>query len=215
MPPPPAQPKIYHIIHIDRLASVITDCCLWCDAVMAQSDHAGTTIGMSTIKQRRLSLPVHCHPGDHVGDYVPFYFCPRSVMLNVIYYANHPELVYRGGQEPIIHLEADLHAVAAWADANGRRWAFSLSNAGAVYAQFRSRLDQLHEVNWPAVAADDFRSSDVKEGKMAEFLVYQSFPWDLVGRIGVHSREVAQQALDLMREAANRPLVEIRRDWYY
>jgi ssDNA thymidine ADP-ribosyltransferase, DarT len=33
---------------------------------------------MSTIKQRRLALPVTCHANDHVGDYVPFYFCPRS-----------------------------------------------------------------------------------------------------------------------------------------
>ena len=31
-----------------------------------------------------------------------------------------------------MHLEADLNEVVAWADASGRRWAFSLSNAGAV-----------------------------------------------------------------------------------
>ena len=30
-------------------------------------------------------------------------------MLYVIHCANHPELAYRGGQQPIIHLEADLH----------------------------------------------------------------------------------------------------------
>ena len=93
---------------------------------------------MSSIKQRRLSLPVKCHPGNCVGDYVPFYFCPRSVMLYLIYRGNHPELTYRGGQGPIIHLEADLSAVVAWANENGRRWAFTLSNAGAVYTQFRS-----------------------------------------------------------------------------
>jgi hypothetical protein len=184
MPQPPAAPKIYHIVHVDRLSSVIADGCLWCDAVMAKRNNPGTTIGMGSIKQRRLSLPVDCHPGDHVGDYVPFYFCPRSIMLYVIHRANHPELTYQGGQEPIIHLEADLHKVVAWAKTNHRRWAFSLSNAGATYAQFRSRVNQLHEVNWPAVSAVDFRAADVKEGKQAEFLVLDSFPWNRVERIG-------------------------------
>jgi hypothetical protein len=215
MPEPPAQPKIYHIVHVDRLASIIADGCLWCDAVMVRRSGAGTTIGMNGIKQRRLSLPIDCHPGDHVGDYVPFYFCPRSIMLYVIHCANHPELTYRGGQGPIVHLECNLGNVVAWAEANHRRWAFALSNAGAVYTQFRSNLAQLDEVNWPAVAATDFRSSDVKEGKQAEFLVQESFAWSLVERVGVLSREVAQQAANTMREAAHRPTVEICRDWYY
>jgi hypothetical protein len=215
MPQPPARPKIYHIIHVDRLASIIADGCLWSDAMMAQRVGAGSTIGMGSIKQRRLTLPVDCHPGDHVGNYVPFYFCSRSIMLYVIHRANHPELAYRGGQGPIIHLEADLPRVVAWADADGRRWAFSLSNAGAVYAQFRSRLDQLDEVNWPAVFANDFRPADVKEGKQAEFLVHQSFPWELVERIGVSSQGMAQQVANAMQGLAHRPRVEIRSDWYY
>lgn len=212
---PPAQPKIYHIVHVDRLPSVIGDGCLWSDAVIAGRAQPGTTIGMGGIKARRLALPVDCHPGDHVGEYVPFYFCPRSIMLYVIHCANHPELEYRGGQGPIVHLEADLHQAIAWADANGRRWAFSLSNAGAVYTQFRSRLDQLDELNWQAVASSDFRASEIKEGKQAEFLLRHSFPWHLVERIGVHSREIGQRVSHAMDGAAHRPAIEIRRDWYY
>ena len=90
MPQPPAKPKIYHIVHVDRLASIIADGCLWSDVVMAQRQGAGTTIGMGSIKPGRLGLPVPCHPGTRVGEYVPFYFCPRSIMLYVIHCANHP-----------------------------------------------------------------------------------------------------------------------------
>src|SRR5207244_2315560 len=86
------------------LGQIAADGWLWCDAASVQRGDAGTTIGVSGIKQRRLALPVDCHSGDHVGDYVPFYFCPRSIMLYVIYRANHPELTYREGQEPIVHL---------------------------------------------------------------------------------------------------------------
>ncbi|CAK0771425.1 DarT domain-containing protein [uncultured Gammaproteobacteria bacterium] len=215
MPTPPTQPKIYHIAHVDRLSSIVGGGGLWSDAVMSRRQGAGTTIGMSGIKQRRLVLPVACHPGTHVGDYVPFYFCPRSIMLFVIKCANSPELSYQGGQEPIIHMEADLHQVVAWADSQGQKWAFSLSNAGAAYTQFRSDLAALGEINWPAVAATDFRPPDIKEGKQAEFLIYGSFPWQLVSRVGVQSRAVAQQVANTLSAAAHRPAIEIRTDWYY
>lgn len=215
MPQPPAQPKIYHIVHVDRLRSIIADGCLWSDAVLAGGAHPGTTIGMGTIKARRLTLPVDCHPADCVGEYVPFYFCPRSIMLYVLHCANHPELAYRGGQASIVHLEADLHEVVTWTEQNARRWAFSLSNAGAYYTQFRSRLDQLDEVNWTAVAARDFRAAEIKEGKQAEFLVHDSFPWQLVRRIGVHARSTAQQVSNTMLGTAYRPVVEILPDWYF
>jgi len=215
MPQPPAQPKIYHIVHVDRLASIMADGHLWSDAVTVQRAGAGTTIGMGAIKERRQRLPVTTHGSTFVGEYVPFYFCPRSIMLYVIHCANHPELTYRGGQEPVVHLEADLHRVVAWAGGCSRKWAFTLSNAGAFYTQFRSAVEQLDEVNWPAVAATDFRPADIKEGKQAEFLVHESFPWELVERIGVISQAVAAQVVNVTRAATHRPAVEIRRDWYY
>ena len=71
---------------------------------------------MSTIKRRRLELPVDCHPGTSVGEFVPFYFCPRSIMLYLLIRGNHPELHYQGGQEPILHLVADLYEVVEWAN---------------------------------------------------------------------------------------------------
>jgi hypothetical protein len=212
--PVPAHPKIYHIVHVDNLASIVGEGCLWSDAVMVQRQ-GGTVIGMGSIKQRRLGLPVSCHQGLRVGDCVPFYFCSRSIMLYVIHCANHPELAYRGGQQPIVHLESDLHKVVQWAAANGRRWAFSLSNAGAFYTQFRAELAQLDEINWDAVAATDFRPADVKEAKQAEFLVQDSFPWHLVERIGVHSQAIVPRVASAMQGAAHRPVIEIKRDWYY
>lgn len=215
MSQPPDRPKIYHIVHADRLASIVAEGHLWCDALMKQRQVPGSVIGMNEIKRRRLELPVRCHPGDCVGDYVPFYFCPRSIMLYVIHCANHPDLAYRGGQAPVVHLEADLQATVEWANANGRRWAFSLSNAGAAYAEFRADLAQLDEIDWTTVAATDFRSAEVKEGKQAEFLLQHSFPWTLVERIGVSSAAVAQQVANTLGPAAHRPAVQVLRGWYY
>ena len=212
---PPARPKLYHITHADNLPSIIHDGGLVSDAAMIAQGGPAASIGMLGIKKRRLSLPVKCHPGDRVGDYVPFYFCPRSIMLYVIHCANHPALQYRGGQGPIIHLEADLHEVIAWANGLGRRWAFSLSNAAAAYAEFRASTAGLGDVDWTAVAATDFHDPAIKEAKQAEFLLHESFPWNLVERVGVRSVGIERQVVSALQRARHRPSVEIRLDWYY
>jgi len=115
----------------------------------------------------------------------------------------------------IVHLEADLRESVAWADAVGRRWAFTLSNAGAFYAEFRNDLGRLDDVDWDAVGNNDFRSSEVKEGKQAEFLMHETFPWSLVSCVGVHSDAVQQQATQALEGAAHCPPVVVRRDWYF
>lgn len=210
----PAQPKLYHIAHVDRLSSIVAEQCLWCDREVVRRAPPGTSIGMNSIKQRRLDeLRLASHPTLFVGDCVPFYFCPRSVMLYLIYQGNHSELSYRGGQGPIVHLEADLHAVVAWAVAQSRRWAFTLSNAGARYFEDRSDLGQLGEIDWDAVRATDWRSC--KDGKQAEFLLELSFPWHLVERIGVQSRAVYAAVVDALPARGHKPPVEIRPEWYY
>jgi hypothetical protein len=213
---PPPRPKLYHITPVENLPSIVADGALVSDAEMIARGGPTVTIGMSTIKKRRVEeLVVHCQPGNKVGEYVPFYFGPRSVMLYLIHRGNHPDLTYRGGQERVVHLEADLVEVVEWASEAGRPWAFSLSNAGSRYARFRDKVEQLSEVDWEAVANPDFTSATVKEGKQAEFLVYGEFPWSLVTRIGVLSVGVQSQTEQALEGATHRPVVDRRPDWYY
>lgn len=136
-------------------------------------------------------------------------------MLFVIHCANSPELKYRGGEGPIVHLEADFHEAVRWANEMRRRWAISLSNAGTAYATFRAALDALGEINWPAVRATDFRTPEIKEGKQAEFLVHESFPWGLVSRIGVKSVQIRARVERALTNAAHRPAVVVMPNWYF
>ena len=219
MSAPPAAPKIYHIAHVDRLISMVAAGELWCDATIIQKAPLGTTIGMSSIKQRRLTLPLTSHPSLKVGQCVPFYFCPRSIMLYLLHRGNHVEITYKGGQGPIVHLECDLFEAIKWAELVGRRWAFTLSNAGARYFEDRANISALDEINWDAVSTNQWSgygvSSSVKEGKQAEFLVEQCFPWHLVRRIGVLSPATVQAVSQSIPNGAHRPTIEIKRDWYY
>lgn len=168
---------------------------------------------MSNIKQRRLTeLTLASQPGLFVGQCVPFYFSPRSVMLYLIHMRN-AELDYKGGQGPIVHLKADLHDAVAWAQANGRRWAFTLSNAGSRYFEDRADLARLGEIDWDAVEARQW--SGCKERKQAEFLVEESFPWHLIERIGVYSGAINTQVAHALPVGGHRPPVAVLPAWYY
>ena len=210
---PPADPKIYHIVHVDRLSSIIDSDCLLCDAEVTERRLPGTIIGIPDLKQQRMNRVLHSRPGLSVGDCVPFYFCPRSVMLYILHKADHPGLVHRGGQDPVVHLEADLRKTVAWAEQEGRKWAFTSSNAGSSYFEDFCDLNRLDEVDWNAVSANDWH--DCKEGKQAEFLIERSFPWELVQCVGVRTQQMASVVLEAVRFAHHQPPVQINKNWYY
>jgi len=211
----PKNPKIYHITHIDNLDNILRDEVLWSDAKRLELGLECEIVGLSEIKRRRLEeLEVKCHSGTMVGEYAPFFFYPRSIMLYILYMGNHPDLSYRGGQGPILHLQADLETAIQWANEKDIRWAFSDRNAGERIANFYNDPDDLDEINWSAVEATDFRDMLVKEGKQAEFLIYESFPWELVEKIGVCNRRIRDQVIEKLGNRAS-PEVSIERDWYY
>jgi hypothetical protein len=203
----PTHPKIYHITHIDNLSAIAFSGKLISDATRVKKDIACTQIGLATLKRRR--------PKTKVGEYVPFYFCPRSVMLYFIHMGNHTDLPYQGGQQNIIHLQADLREVVQRADAKPHPWAFSNGNASAYVSRYFNRLEDLTEIDWAAVETKDFREPQIKAKKQAEFLTFDAFPWNLIRKIGTINSTVATEVDRILTGCPHRPTIEIKRDWYY
>lgn len=206
--------RIFHITHVDNLPAILADGCLWSDFQMVKRSNTRTVIGFDTIKKRRLEeLPVKCRPKTFVGQYVPFYFCPRSPMLYVIHKGN-PELGYAGGQGRIIHLVSRI-GIAIEA-AGGRPWAFSDGNAGARYARFSNDLAQYDEfVDKNAIQATYWSDPTVKERKQAEFLVHRSCPWTGFIAIGAISDRIAKEVQHHLLGQTHSPKVLVKPEWYY
>lgn len=212
----PANPKIYHITHINNLPKIVEAGCLWSDRQRLQQEFNCDLIGMPTIKSRRLNnIDVSCNTGTKVGDYVPFYFCPRSIMLFIFHKKNHPDLPYRGGQEPIVHLQADMGKCAKWATESSRPIAFSTSNAGSFTADFYKRRADLEKIDWQAVNTHDFQGREVQERKQAEFLIFKTFPWSLVEHIGVFDQNTEVLARQAVKTATHQPSIRIEKSWYF
>ena len=213
----PESIKIYHITHINNLSAIITDGYLFSDAeIKRQKLTVGEAIGMDAIKTRRLEeLTLKSRTGLYVGECVPFYFCPRSIMLYMMYMGNSPDIKYRGGQASIVHLVVDLHKTVTWTEKKRLRWAFTTSNAGARYFEDYADLRDLERIDWQAVQTNQWSDRDIKEKKQAEFLVERHFPWELVEKIGVYSFSQQEQVRRIIGLQANSPQIKIHPEWYY
>lgn len=58
-------------------------------------------------------------------------------------------------------------------------------------------------------------SPAVKDGKQAEFLLYESFPWQLVEKIGVIDQQMKVRVDAVLGTASHQPPVSVERAWYY
>ena len=209
----PEQPQIYHIVHVDRLKSIIRDGFIWCDTQVLAKASLGTTIGMPKIKRARQNKPLCSASRLMLSDCVPFNFCPRSVMLYVLYRGNHPELSYHGGQEPIIHLRSDMRKAVTWAEAKGLHWAFTTENAVTASAEDYAKLSQLGRIQWKAVKAKSWL--DCRGPKQAEFLVEGGFPWKLISQIGVCTQETQERVLNVLQSMSDGTPCAVKPGWYY
>lgn len=204
---------IAHITHIDNLASIVADAHLYSDAMNLERKSCAQQIGMSKIKQRRLTeLPVTCHSGTMVGEYVPFYFHHHSPMLYLIHIGN-AELEYKDGQEKIVYLVSKMQAGIEWADENLKKWCFTSSNAGAYICDFYDSIDDLDKVNWEAVSQEYWQ--ECKEEKQAEFLIQDAFPFELFTYIGVYNDEMLAEVNKALEGIEKKPIVAVQQGWYY
>ena len=202
----PEQVLIYHITDVANLPGLIAENALLSDAVVAKRNPE--IIGHDHIKRRRLKdIPVQCCGWRYVGEFVPFYFCPRSPMLFALNKGatGRPE----GCQKSVVHLVSTVAAGIA----TGKAWAVSSGNAGAFHTTFASNLAALDDLDWAAIRATQWQG--MQHQKSAEFLVADSFPWSSIQEIGCHNSTTAAKVSELLANVAHQPAVAVRKNWYY
>jgi hypothetical protein len=206
MPHNPEQVLVYHITDVANLPAIIAENGLCSDAVMVK--RSAEIIGHDHIKKRRLKeIPVPCCEWRKVGEFVPFYFCPRSPMLFTINKGNtgRPE----GCQKSIVHLVATMAAGIA----TGKAWAVSSGNAGAYHTTFSAKLDALDALDWAAIRAIQWQG--MQHQKSAEFLVADFFPWTDIKEIGCQNSTTADKVRSALADAAHQPAVAVKTNWYF
>jgi hypothetical protein len=200
-------PAIYHITHFENLESIVQEGRLWSDSRRLAMGLANTNIGYSHIKARRMRHPVSVSARGTLGEYVPFNFCSRSVMLYVV---SRGHIDYGGDQRSILHLVSSVESAVE----SGRPCFFTDRHADLGYARQFDNLSRLtHEVDWTVMPVRQWGGDqELKEKRQAEFLVHDWFPWDAVSEISVMDQGMADAVGGVVDDAL--PVV-VRRDWYY
>ena len=55
----------------------------------------------------------------------------------------------------------------------------------------------------------------IKEGKQAEFLLFDDCPCQLIERIGVINTQMAQQVTAILEQSGHKTGVSVQPTWYY
>lgn len=171
---------------------------------------AHQVIGYPTIKQRRMTeYRIPCCGNRFVGEFVPFYFCPRSPMLYTVNRGNTGRPA--GCQTSIIHLVSTVSVAVN----QGRAFAISDGNAGAGYATFRNDLASLDDpdhLRWADITTNQWQGK--MHFKQAEFLVADRFDWSGIVHIGCHNAATVTQVSSYL-PPQGRPTVGVQPGWYY
>jgi len=203
MPVDPLSRKLCHITHIRNLSSIISEGCLWSHRESIRRELTIRDIGRLDLKRERDTVPVVRGPGGMIGDYVPFFFCPRPVMLLLL--ATGRVEGYSEGEEPIVHLISDIGNVVR------SKQPFVFTDGHAVKKLSNQYMDlyDLNRLDWAVIRdhqwADTVEDNDRMRRKQAEFLVYQRLPWDCISAIGVRSERMEEEVRNVLANAQHRP----------
>jgi hypothetical protein len=203
-------PPVYHFTDVMNLEPMID-----CGAVRCHRA-AGTAvnIGNESIKRNRTLIQVGCGLGGAVCDYVPFYFAPRSPMLYSIMRGNVEGV--SSNQRRLVYLVSSTEAIYA----AGHDCVFSDGNAGTFgLTRFESDSDLLAtHVDWSVMKLTMWNNTeadpDRMRRRMAEFLVHDQLPLELVSEIGVHDAKVGAWLREAIGDQWSVPIT-VHRDWYY
>lgn len=129
-------PEVFHITRVENLASIAQHGLL-SDSQVNLAQGSPVVIGNPSIKQRRLTWQLNLPDRPLVGDFVPFYFCPRSVML---YLVARGTAGGQAGQNGMVHLVSRVSRLANL----GQRCVFTDANAAASYHAMRILAPLVH-----------------------------------------------------------------------
>lgn len=208
--PPVAIPQptpIYRMVHVDSLPTILARGALHAPTCTPNDGLPYRTIHNTDVQASRRVKAVPCGPCGTVHDYVPFYFGPLSVML--LNLKTGRVAGYSEGQAPLVYLVSTAQAVAQ----AGCRYVFTDGHGLAGFTDWFDDLARLDAVDWGLVGkrywSDKPDDNDRQRRKQAEFLVWQSLDWGLLGGIGVLNTAMKTSVEGILGQHPRRKQVDV------
>jgi len=224
---PPVQPKqpsgklplanpatstpVYHVTHVDNLPGILAEGGLLSHAALRQKGTDYVDISDSHIQAKRARKVIWCwEPCPTVDQFVPLAFRPCPLMLRQV--ALGADISYAGGVTPIVHLvfiAEDVHCA-------GIDYAISDRHPLSDLAQWAYNLEGMRNLlDWQLIQGPLLDKDDPRHSyQMAEFLVRDQVPWQLVREVAVMTDAVRSQVMEALKNAPQTLPITVRPEWY-
>ena len=211
--PVPKTIKIYHITHWKNLKEILASGCLLPHRTIVENGVGYINIAHSNIRYKRECTTVPIESAGFLNQYVPFYFAPRSPMLYTINKGNVEG--YKEGQASVIYLISSTEK----AERANLKFVFTDGHPIMALTNFYTSTRDLNKVDWSVMKSrmwnDTVGQPDRKRQRQAEFLVEDSFPWQLITNIVVYSKKIESSVKSLLAEQEHKPRISIDRPLYF
>lgn len=198
----------YRITHRENLEHILENGLV--NKSHVNANRSFISIGNLEIIDVRSLTIVNLEDYGNIGDYVPFYFTPKSIMLlNIItgYYA--PKVPKRDKGE-IIVIRCLIEKLA-----NQPKWFFTNGQANDGESKHFNKLNELDQIDWDCINQSNFNKNDGDYDRQrryqAEFLVKDIVPIDCIESICVYDEETktwVQTLLNAKRKNINLHIIK-------
>lgn len=210
--PRPVPTTVCHFTHVRNLPSIIGDG-LFADTG-SRAARTVVEVGEPGIKESRRQRAVPAGPGGVVGDYVPFYFAPRSPMMSAIHHGR--VAAYQQGCDDLVYLVTDVETLGF----HDLTLVYTDRNAAAAVADFADDLGRLDGlVDWALMRErywyDTPAEPDRRERRMAECLAHRLVPWTAFLQVAARTEGCASEARRVLATLGESTPVIVRPGWYF
>jgi hypothetical protein len=196
----------YRIYHIQNLPHVVQ--AGLCTKHHPDANPLFVSIGNTEIIDTRDSTAVRIPEFGNIGDYVPFYFTPRSIMLFNIITGYRAPLVPKLPKSDIIIIQAEVEKLS-----HTGRFFFTDGQANVLgLSHHYSDLADLDKIDWESIQRSDFTKNgdpDRPRRYQAEFLVHHHVPLAALESIIVYDASTAAKVTEMLNKAGSNLKVNI------
>ena len=207
----PGKARIFRITHVNNVPWLLANGLHCQNSPMRDPDFV--PIGSAELIAKRSHRVVKCGPGGTLGDYVPFYFTPYSIMMLNIKTGRGGAI--RRDNAEIVVLTSSIHRLVDL----GIPFVFFDGHAYMEESTAYDSVDDLNKIDWPLLRSRDFAYDPDDPGKkgryQAEALIYQHLPASALLGIACYNQQVADNVANLVAAQGLQLPVKAMPGWYF
>ncbi len=206
----PNKVRLFRITHRDNLADILVHGI--CNKHHPNANPNFVSIGNNDVIDKRIEHEVKIIDYGNVGEYVPFYFTPASVMLlNILTGYGVPKVM----PEDIICMVSSVQTLSNC----NNKYFFTDGQANTFITKHYADLKDLDKIDWQVINSKDFTKSNLDPDRLrryqAEFLVYSHVPLTSIEGIVVYNESCSNFVKSELEKAGEIIPVHVSKKHYF